>query len=90
MSGRENECQVSQNYILHMKFSEFYLCFHNSYEKCKKECNMLLKLFWYKVLVHSKLKLLNFLVDSVLMIEMSQINVFCHRGYTGLPTVGPV
>ena len=51
---------------------------------------MLLKLFWYKVLVHSKLKLLNFLVDSVLMIEMSQINVFCRRGYTGLPTVGPV
>ena len=37
----------------------------------------LLKLFWYKVFVHSKLKLLNFLVDSVLMIEMSQINVFC-------------
>ena len=58
---------------------------------------MLLKLFWYKVLVHSKLKLLNFLVDSVLMIEMSQINVFCRilryscrRGYTGLLTVGPV
>ena len=55
------------------------------------------KLFWYKVFVHSKLKLLNFLVDSVVMIEMSQINVFCRilryscrRGYTGLLTVGPV
>ena len=32
MSARENECQISQNYILHMKFSEFYLCFHNSCE----------------------------------------------------------
>ena len=32
MGARENECQISQNYILHMKFSEFYLCFHNSRE----------------------------------------------------------
>jgi len=32
MGARENKCQISQNYILHMKFSEFYLCFHNSYE----------------------------------------------------------
>ena len=32
MSARENECQISQNYILHMKFSEFDLCFHNSCE----------------------------------------------------------
>ena len=32
MDARENECQVLQNYILHIKFSEFYLCFHNSYE----------------------------------------------------------
>ena len=28
----ENECQISQNDVLHMKFSEFYLCFHNSCE----------------------------------------------------------
>ena len=27
---------------------------------------MFLKLFWYKIFVHSELKLLNFLVDSVL------------------------
>ena len=30
MSARENESQISQNYILHLKFSEFHLCFHNS------------------------------------------------------------
>ena len=29
---RENKCQILQNDILHMKFSEFYLCFHNSCE----------------------------------------------------------
>ena len=32
MGARENESQISQNYILHMKFSEFYLCHHNSCE----------------------------------------------------------
>ena len=32
MSAQKNECQISQNDILHMKFSEFYLCFHNSRE----------------------------------------------------------
>ena len=50
-----------------MKFSEFYRCFHHSYEishsfklitsiapkKCKKEGNVLeLKLFGYKIFVH--------------------------------------
>ena len=28
MSARENKFPISQNDILHMKFSEFYLCFH--------------------------------------------------------------
>ena len=32
MRVRENKCQFSQNDILHLKFSEFYLCFHNSCE----------------------------------------------------------
>ena len=32
MEARENECQILQNYILRIKFSEFYLCFHNSCE----------------------------------------------------------
>ena len=32
MRVQENICQISQNDILHMKFSEFYLCFQNSYE----------------------------------------------------------
>jgi len=27
MGARENDSQISQNYIFHMKFSEFYLCF---------------------------------------------------------------
>ena len=30
--SRENECQISQNYILHMKFLEFYLYNHNCCE----------------------------------------------------------
>ena len=32
MRARENKCQILQNDILHMKFSEIYLCFHNSCE----------------------------------------------------------
>ena len=32
MGARENECQISQNYIIHMTFSEFWLCNHNSCE----------------------------------------------------------
>ena len=32
MGARENECQISQNYILHMKVLEFYLYNHNSIE----------------------------------------------------------
>ena len=36
-------------------------------EKCKKNV-ILFKLFWYKVFVHLKLKLLNLLMDSVLLI----------------------
>ena len=34
MGAREHECQISQNYILHMKFAEFYLCNRNSCEIC--------------------------------------------------------
>ena len=34
-------------------------------EKCEKNA-VFFKLFWYMVFVHRKLKLLNFLVDSVL------------------------
>ena len=34
MRAQENKCQISQNDILHMKFSEFYLRFHNSCEIC--------------------------------------------------------
>ena len=29
MGTRENECQISQKDILHMKISEFFLRFHN-------------------------------------------------------------
>ena len=94
MGVRENQFQISQNYILHMKFSEFYLCYHNSCEiwhslifsdshekfsllllqityknvKFKKKNAMFFNIFWYKVFVHWKLELLNFLVDSVLIL----------------------
>ena len=95
MGALENKCLLSQRDILHMKFSEFYLCFHNScefwhlfsrvpirnclwcyyrklitsivLENCKKNNAILFLLFWYKVFVHSVLKLFNFLVDSVLI-----------------------
>ena len=105
MGVRENECQISQNYILHINFSEFYQCFQNScefwhsfsrspmknflwcyyrwlitsivLEKCKKNA-IFFKLFWYKVFVHWKLKLLNFLVDSVLILtEFSEAVMTC-------------
>ena len=32
MGARENESQISQNYILHMKVLEFYLYNHNAIE----------------------------------------------------------
>ena len=32
MGAQQNERQISQNYVLHMKFSEFCICFHNSCE----------------------------------------------------------
>ena len=32
MGAQENEYQISQNYILHMDFLEFYLYNHNSCE----------------------------------------------------------
>ena len=33
MGRQEKKCQISQNYILHMRFSEIYLCFHNNLVK---------------------------------------------------------
>ena len=50
---RENECQISQNYILRMKFSEFYPCFHSScetwlsFDSRKKFCLVLLQITDY-------------------------------------------
>ena len=32
MGAQENECQISENYVFHMRFSELYQCFHNSCE----------------------------------------------------------
>ena len=40
-------------------------------EKCKKNA-IFFKLFWYKVFVPWKLKILNFLVDSVLIVLTPQ------------------
>ena len=94
MEARENECQISQSYILHMKFQEFHLSNHSSFEiwhsfcrtpmrnflwcyerwlitslafeKYEKECNIL-KIILVQGFFLWKLKLLNFLVDSVLI-----------------------
>ena len=41
MGAGENESQISQNYILHLKFSEFDLCCHNSCEYYLKMTNNL-------------------------------------------------
>ena len=32
MRAQENKCPISQNDTLHMKFTEFCLCFHKSCE----------------------------------------------------------
>ena len=32
MGAQENECQISQNYILHMKFLEFYLYYTTTWQ----------------------------------------------------------
>ena len=32
MGAQENECQISQNYVLHVKLLEFHLYNHNSCE----------------------------------------------------------
>ena len=41
--------------------------------KSVKKNVMWLKIFWYKIFVHWKLKLLNFLMDSVLIREKEGI-----------------
>ena len=53
----------------HRKFSWCYrwLITSVALEKLKKKNAIFFKFFWYEVFVHSKLKLLSFLVDSVLM-----------------------
>ena len=51
-------------------------------EKCKKNNAIFFKLFWYKAFVHWKLKLLNFLVDSVLIfciLYFSQETLVCYH-----------
>ena len=45
-----------------------YIC-RLALEKCREKNAILFKLFWYKVFVYWKLKLLNFLVDSVLKVN---------------------
>ena len=51
-----------------------YICTSIALEKCKKNA-IWLKIFWYKVFVHWKLKLLNFLMDCVLSLSGRR-----HRG----------
>ena len=40
MEVRDNEGQISQNDILHMKFSEFWLCIHNNCEYTPVTCQI--------------------------------------------------
>ena len=47
MGARENKCQLSQNYIFHMKLTAIYLCFHTSCETLKfmdshEKCSLVL------------------------------------------------
>ena len=65
MKARESKCQISQNDIFLMKFSEFYLCFHNSCElwhtytrECKLQSVRVLFTF-YEKLITKKGKTLN-------------------------------
>ena len=46
-------------------------------QKCKTGNAIFFKLFWYKVFVHWELKLLNFLVDSVLNVLWSDFKLNC-------------
>ena len=46
-------------------------------QKCETENAIFFKLFWYKVFVHWELKLLNFLVDSVLNVLWSDFKLNC-------------
>ena len=56
MGARENECQISQSYILHMKFQEFHLCNHNSFEIWHSFCRIPMRNFhwcYYRWLITS-------------------------------------
>ena len=59
-----------------------YYIYRSSLEKCEKKNAIYLKLFaYYKVYVHWKLKLLNFLMDSVLYeisIKMGHCGILMH------------
>ena len=46
-------------------------------QKCETGNAIFFKLFWYKVFVHWELKLLNFLVDSVLNVLWSDFKLNC-------------
>ena len=47
MGAGESECQISQKDILHVKYSEFYLCFHNKLILLKFDIRFL-GLLWMK------------------------------------------
>ena len=72
MGARENKLQKRHKYLWMKSYAwQFYLCFLNSYEiwtKSVKKNVIWLKIFFYKVFVHWKLKLLNFLIDSPLIL----------------------
>ena len=70
MEAQENKSQISQNDILHMKFSEFYLRFLNSREIWHLFSRALKNAKRLQYFVHWKLKFLSFLVDFVLNLPL--------------------
>ena len=76
--------KILVNFDIHFhSMKNFLWCYYRwlitsiALEKCKKNA-IFFKLFWYKVFLHWKLKLLNFLVDSVLILtEFSEAVMTC-------------
>ena len=80
-------CKMSFCEIWHLfswaPMRHFFWCYYRwlttslSLKKCKKKSAICFKLFWYKVFVHWKLKLINSLTDSVLTAWPHMPSLFC-------------
>ena len=72
-----NSCEIWQSFS-RTSTTNFLWCYYRWFitslkalGKCKKECNTVFKLFWYKIFVHWKLKLL---IDTVFLVYSALIN----------------